>query len=519
MVRRSLLDSAQTVADTYPSIQWLWYTRRISHAALPGHLPTTHKADHALLEALSALSRGDDHSRRFTRSGRTEYRTDKASLRPVAQLAALAIVLGRTHSWLRRAGKLTWFTVYSDKFPEPVANETVEDAIDDFDQRIATWSTSRWLQGLQSVPDAVDIDDWLLLTFATPDQPYTIVPSWVGGIGTGELQTMLGQFAFHPMSLTDLRHTLSGSGDGRQWWPEELPALVALLQILMIASMHSQSSIGQMVPAWGYINFKRPDLLAAVAELLPRILPELLRLFPQAPSSAETLMDLVDGISAGYWPYEPGPILRYDVEDTIIVDIMAASRRLANMVTMPRTFSGKAPNAVAERFELYLQDGLDHSDWAPNEYLRSLRGRTLKLNGNDVTDIDAIGLRGSDVLLVSAKNYPYTPNDDSGDKKTIEKVEERIDLAAREWAKHVATLVANPAGANYSFDGYNLIGVVVTPTPLFSRDTATNAEHQLIPMRAVSGVSELFAAVNVRDAWRGGPQTSTLSEPADSGAS
>lgn len=261
-------------------------------------------------------------------------------------------------------------------------------------------------------------------------------------------------------------------------------------------------SVGISVPVFGYTVWKRDGLTQLIAHDLPVLAPALAHMFPDAvPTSAYEVLEQVASLDVELWPHEPGPVTRA-VGDVVVVDVYAATRRLQRMATMPRALSGQLTNVVSEKFELFIQDGLDRSEWVPSDKIRALRGRHLKLNGKQITDIDAIGQCGNRVLLVSCKNVPYSPEYDAGELRAVQNAEVRIDEAVDKWRDTLlATLRASPVGDNYDLSGTELLGVVVTPHVMFSRATSSNEPIDLDPLRAASGAGELFKAVGAAAAW------------------
>jgi hypothetical protein len=75
---------------------------------------------------------------------------------------------------------------------------------------------------------------------------------------------------------------------------------------------------------------------------------------------------------------------------------------------------GELVNARGAHFESAVQDILDASRWKPSEPIRALRGRTLTVGGVPLTDIDAVGQLGDELLLVSCKSRVYSEECDAG---------------------------------------------------------------------------------------------------------
>jgi hypothetical protein len=81
----------------------------------------------------------------------------------------------------------------------------------------------------------------------------------------------------------------------------------------------------------------------------------------------------------------------------------------------------------AAHFEGEIQKVIDRSQWNPDNALRQVRGRALRLNGQTITDIDAVGSQNGTMLLVSAKSRVHTARYDAGDHKQVRNTAEAIE--------------------------------------------------------------------------------------------
>jgi hypothetical protein len=106
---------------------------------------------------------------------------------------------------------------------------------------------------------------------------------------------------------------------------------------------------------------------------------------------------------------------------------------------------------------------IDQTAWAPNSPFRELHRRKLRLNDRPITDVDALAVSGSTILLVSCKSIPYTYEYDGGDYGTVRNVRTRIEVADVEWQQRVDKIRQERSGDNYDFEGYEVYGVVCTP--------------------------------------------------------
>jgi hypothetical protein len=137
---------------------------------------------------------------------------------------------------------------------------------------------------------------------------------------------------------------------------------------------------------------------------------------------------------------------------------------------------------------------IDHTAWAPMSPLRELRGRTLRSDRESITDVDALAVSRSTVLLVSCKSIPYTYDYDSGDYASVRNVRTYIERSDMEWQQRVRKLQQQPIGDNYNFEGYDIYGVVCTPFVIFVNRPQARViiEHEGRILRATCGLGELI---------------------------
>src|SRR5262249_21008199 len=147
------------------------------------------------------------------------------------------------------------------------------------------------------------------------------------------------------------------------------------------------------------------------------------------------------------WPLVAPSPLR-GTNQLMAVDLWSATARLATALEFPAT-TGEIANRRAAHFEVEIQHVIDRSAWKPPDAIRQMRGRTLRLAGKDITDIDAIGEQNTTVLLVSAKSKVYGALYDTGDYAQIRNAATAIDEAVSYWREILSVLSAHPKGDNY----------------------------------------------------------------------
>lgn len=269
-------------------------------------------------------------------------------------------------------------------------------------------------------------------------------------------------------TVDEFEHIVSRVVGAPQWWTPELPALLVLMQCLLVEAGIGEK-FGINLPRVGYVVGDRSAVVELVDELLPRFGPAIEEMFPGGtPESGESVIATVEGIRPGILPLMPGPVVRPHAE-AIIIDVDAATQRLPKLLSFPRSLGGELVNSRARRFEDVVQEMIDSTGWAPSEHLRSIRAlKSLRLGGQDVTDFDAVAERDGVLLAVDCKSIVYTPEYDRGDFGVVRNVRTDIEGYVRKWADRIDRLRSDPVGDNYDLSGYRqVIGIICTPHVYF----------------------------------------------------
>jgi hypothetical protein len=208
-------------------------------------------------------------------------------------------------------------------------------------------------------------------------------------------------------------------------------------------------------------------------------------------SPAEILSRLV-GQRVELWPPSFGPAIREAGEDTFLIDMYGASRRLEQALSRPPGAAGTAmANIWSRHFEDMVQEAINSTVWRPSTKLVDLRGPTLQAEGKDITDLDAVGENAGRALLVDCKSFPFSQDWDRGKYEAVRNLASDVDLAVRKWDKKMALFRANPVTRNYDFSAYSeLIGVVVLPQVPWTADK--NSIREVAPgLRVAVSANEL----------------------------
>lgn len=495
-LRRSTEAAICDLTQSYPSVQWLWYLRRLPDL-FDGSLSTTGPYDRALMDLMAATSNKACPGLPL-QDGQVSFSVTDGIMRRVLRLSAMTITLSDIHSRLRRASKGIAFRPQSEDLPVDVANAPVHDAIKLYDQRVCIHPTGLTSPGTRMLsPDWRDGDP-VPIFLVSPLPAWDMLSTWQGALDRGIPMTTRGRFIPHLVSLREVRAVLAQTSAHRiRWWEPELPAIIALLQALSHYLTHYTSAGWLSLVRYGYVSLRREILEEFLSRTLPTLQAELATWLPlDNLMEAQQILERLDRMPLRLWPQEPGPVVHWAGPD-ILIDFEAASRHLQRLCAVAGpTHDPKVAKVRADHFEQTVQHLIDQTPWKPSQSA-PIRGFKPRPRGTEVlTDFDAVGEQGDTLLIVSCKSHPYTASYDAGDHKTVRNAATLVENAVTKWAEVVATLTGCPVGANYNFSRYRrILGTVCLPhTPYTSLGPATevidrNAQGQ--PLRAANSYEEL----------------------------
>jgi hypothetical protein len=479
---------AAAAAQQHDGYGWLWYLRRLPMRVFTSELPTTAPYDAMLATVLSASTARRAHHE--ARPGQIAYPLDDKAIEPVLWLCGIAIVMAELHGRIRRAGKGQSFLLHPDALPESVSDADLDEAITLYDRRAAADGGFSQTSLVAAVRDSTKT--WPLLVAAQAADRQGL-PGWTGTLRDARAIQVEGSFVPVFLTLDALAEVTSrAGGKAAGWWEPELPSLIILLRAIALDVLLRSEVAGLNLPATGYLIVPRQIVLRLLDEVLEDMSSDIPEVLPGAemPASGAAVLTVVERIAGRQWPLAPGPILRA-AGDQLVVDLLAANSRLHRMVTIPSKLGGELVNSSASRFETVVQDSIDQSRWKPPEHLAALRRRTLRFDGGNVTDLDAIGTRDGTLLLVSCKNVAYTEEYDAGVYNPVRNARSLVEQAVGEWDQKIQHFRSHPVGGNYDFSRFSRIdGVVVTPHVVFVNSgslTTTKTIHgkRLLPVASI----------------------------------
>jgi hypothetical protein len=448
------------------SAEWLFLLRRVEEDVFSGNLRSTFAYDRGLAEVLSSRSGAD---RKPIVVPPPDffllYEVEERTIQQLARFIEGVRYLSNLHVAYRWAAKGARTSIRHDGVLHWTATSHVRTSVQLYDQRVDRAGQPRTgtilLDNDRTGPASI-----LRVWGMAPEWVRVDLPS------TPSRAEVRARFFARGVSIAGLRAfapDLPARG-----WPHEVEILLLMARLSMLYVRRHRAGIPALLQR-GY--------LSATAEFFEQVGDEVLtndegflKDFPLANAvrSGKELVSAVAGLRGNAWPIMAGPIIRHAGEH-LYLDVLALSHRIEAVLQHPPT-QGAVANARAQHFEDAVQSAIDDSPWRPTEALRAMRRRTLRRNGADLTDIDAIGERGGVLLCVSCKSMIHTDEHDRGAHKFIRNAAQAVDSAAGFWRKTVSSFAETPGG-NFDFTAYSrVVGVVCTPHVVYTEVGDATAE-------------------------------------------
>lgn len=498
--RMALEAVGRQYAQVMGSYHWLFWLRRLPPTVFSASLPTSAPYRQALAEVMSSWT---DSSEYFGAEVQKSVipAVSQDQLEAVMRLCAVAHALAIIHSVIRRVGKGESVEWFRRNLPSTVPDPELDELISLYDRRClsregihAGTQPFRFHPFFSEVPPGSKLEHFALVVNELPE--VTDIPFWRGPVSAVRATSVKpGRFIAGGMTTSNIREIFRLSQGVSPWRDARLPSLMLLLRSLFLKTFISGwGSEWNPLPSVGYLVFPTADLANGIQPHITAASADLLEIMPEiVPADGSEVLANVAAIQASAWPLGRGPIMRTAGAQTVI-DIHAASYRLDEMLTVVSSGGGSLVNARARHFENYVQRTIDQTGWAPKPPLRELWQKTLRINGEAITDLDALAACGSVALLVSCKSVPYSAAYERGDYGVVRNVRTNIEQSDVGWQKVINRLLLQPKGDNYDLEGYELYGVVCTPFVIFThrqqnRTILSRGDHLL---RATCSVSELI---------------------------
>jgi hypothetical protein len=493
--RRSIEKLGTEFACAMGSYTWLFYLRRLPSDLFSGRLGTTGPYRQLLAELISSLSTTSDVFPELSHKRQVMPPIDGTGADALIRLCALTAPLATIHAALRRAGKGQYVQWHWNDLPWVIPDEDLDRAIEIYDTRVdgdkgigAGTQVSQMYPFFGEVPGSVRLSDLLLSVQQLPEP--TLVPTWDGPARSPrKFAPRRGRFVAGGETLSLATRMLAAAASAETWASPTLSALILALRAFFRAAFEGDFAIGRSLPEVGYFVFPAQSVPYVMENEYERTVRLGLNPGPAGlPESVDVAYEHLAAISPSLWPVEIGPVFRPAGEQTV-VDISSAGMWLHRLLTVDRDAPPDLVNARALHFEKVVQDTIDETVWRPSSELVKLRGKTLRLGSNSITDIDALATRGSVLLLVSCKSIPHTAELDSGVYDRVRNVRTNLEEYDAYWQDRMDWFRANSIGDNYNFSGHRIVGTVCTPHVEFTHLEQTRFVTDTL--RAVISLDEL----------------------------
>lgn len=490
--------------NAYSTMRWMYYLRRMPNKVFRGDLASTAPNARALIEVYanrsSKLESATHGSRGFV------FPVNESTLRHIARFVAFIIIIYDLHVGFRLSSKGFDFSFASAASPKPgkwpikgplthtpmaspaptilpqrVADPVLASAVEIYDQRHDAHKHT-FLSAVMSrvglardnitetdTKPSLDVSRayWGLLGKEVAVSPQPFLEGHPYAAHYGNDGKILARFAPSNLELERIFELY------------RLPAMAAVgidpdtsmcLIVLLLGGRWLQASrysilraleLGYFIAnleAWRRFGERQYEAVCAeIHEVLPQF---------EAPDNFEAFSAVCMTSKGEVWPTAHGAPAKA-TNDYMCIDMWAASMGFLASFQFPK-LQGNIANTRAAKFEDVVQEAVDRTRWGNAEH-RGLRQRPLRINGQDLTDIDAIGSYDRTLLLISCKSIPYTREYDQGTHNSIRNAASTVDRGVELWVRIVGQLSANRTGDNFDFSGYNrIVGVVCTPFAVYT---------------------------------------------------
>jgi hypothetical protein len=443
-------------AVSYTVGRWMWYLRHLPRAVfdIVGHEEGV-RARH-LAESIAALYGASDEN------SRTPFRINQSTMRQIIRFAGMVFHLDSIHGHYQWTGTDAPFRFGTRPLPDANPPADVKTAVSTYLQRLDAEEFA--FAGLGSfVVPAVTTKGEIGILVAI-ERPSPVDVNVRNYLLKPRSEVVHSYFEASRISVRSVIDLLSHDSVGDA---PLLPGFYASLCVLALTLIAFQSSEGcaEHTLEHGYTSFDRQSAELLCREGLPRLNAECERLPPDVrrATTLDELKAVVAEARAEVHRLRPGPLL-IAARDRVLFDVASATQRLFVDAEYPAKVSPGKERYRSEAFELATQREVDAGPWRPSARIRELRGRVLRVDGKDLTDVDALAEREQVLLLVSCKSIPYSGEVDIGRRRVMRNIASKLADYEAEWRAKVNRIRLQRKGDNFDFSVYTRIeGVLITP--------------------------------------------------------
>ncbi len=496
-----------TSTSGYSSLRWLWLLRRVPSHLFAGDYSTSYGYHHTLAHVVAGAATGQSRMSLLDGGAIRAYPIDETVARRLARFCGYVRVLSSLHRDYRWAGKGLRFEFHRGRIPHRMTDDGLRESVHLYDERVEeTGGVGRMgTEVFQPTGSRVDLRE--VLRSLTGDRPTALlrvlptprplefpVPAVDADLTAEDVPSVhvLARYIPLPVPLQSLSELVDATPPGERIFDAEAASLLFLMFASIVHVVNHRAGFAAMC-TMGYLvsseeKFRRN--LASAFEITPEPIAGILN--AAGVTSTDLAIGHLERMTGATWPLEPGPLFYRD-QDAFAVDLVAVGRRLHDAVVYPKR-QGEIANIRGNHFELRVQHAIDGSSHAPPPEIRAYRGRTLKpVGGRAFTDLDAVArVNDTTLALISCKSIVYTPEYDKGEERAVQNAASRVRSAREEWSRIVDTLRNTPEGTNYDLRGWDLVGVVCTPSVVWI-ELGPCTEYVVPGLRGVVSLPELHS--------------------------
>jgi len=443
----------------YSALRWLYYCRRIPNIAVLTYLGDIDLYKITLAEAITSNTETKRHDTNLL-----NFPVHETVIKRVLRFSQQIVYLVNLHVVLQLTGKGIWFEMGKSAIPIPKLSSDASRALFLFDRRMSSFD-QKPLARLGTGGHGTATQDDLRRVFAlvVRRKSSTWIPSHDATVA--DKPTISSNYGIHYFDFEKLSNLIADVRSKARIWNDEAGVLLIILRIA--AGMFREPSFSQTVLEVGYVPMDRATLIDVCASRFDDAVKATQATLPDAsfPANPSELIQQLEEMPQSLWPVRPGPVVRSQ-EGTVYLDLASATLRLNEAFSFPRV-TGAQANVRAQHFEESVQAIISNSVWR-EPFAESLRGRTIRRLGQEVTDIDAAGAKDGRLLLVSCKSILYAEYE-TADYRVMRNASELVEKAVSHWARICCLLRENLKGDNYDFSSYQeILGVVCTPVVVYT---------------------------------------------------
>ncbi|HPJ81599.1 MAG TPA: hypothetical protein PL103_05210 [Saccharofermentans sp.] len=440
-----LVDYLKNYSRRFSSVEWLWYLRRVPNEvfSVGSDSKVTAGRRRLIAEIISSMSTkicpvaiGQENNILFS--------TDKEDIWEVIAFCVGAIYLYRIEVKIRIAGKGSKFR-FTENFPvlpESLVDEHMNYAIDIYDNRLEQVNFAYFGRTGTVVAEFYEKNKHEKFSTKSgvpvilgvfPVKP-TIHETYIGPVGSRKTFSMITNYAPALIALNRLSKLLHNMELPNIAVRETLGALITLLKI-MIPAIHRSAVALYTIERTGYYVADDKFINQQSKSAGKTINQELETIFPTIcfdKTIEEALFFFEETIEPSTLPVTGAPIIRRQ-GTLMFIDLISATQWLQVLLDFSN-YSGGFARTRSLHFEDSVQEIIDSTSWIPKDSTRELIRRQLRDSTDSfITDIDAIGEKGNQLLIVSCKGIAFSGNYDMGSYKTVRNIRTELEEAAAHW--------------------------------------------------------------------------------------